>query len=86
MVYKTFEIFQCEAIHKYKVLLVVLLQDCKLDLCSIIMVIFCGSTYLQFCREVDLFVSPCRAMVEVLLTTDEYRSPDRKEMLLTFIT
>lgn len=31
MVYKTFEIFQCEAIHKYKVLLVVLLQDCKLD-------------------------------------------------------
>ena len=46
MVYKTFEIFQCEAIHKYKVLLVALLQDCKLDLCSIIMVIFCGSTYL----------------------------------------
>lgn len=75
-------------VHKYKLLLLVLLQDCKGGLSSIIIVIiFCIRTYLHFCREVDLFVSIYQALVEVLLNIDEYRlSPDIKEMLLAFIT
>lgn len=68
-------------------LLLVLLQDCKCGLSSIRIVIFCGSTYLKLCREVDLFVSIYQALAEVLLNIDEYRlSPDIKEMLLAFIT
>lgn len=68
-------------------LLLVLLQDCKGGLSSIIIVLSCVHTYLHFCREVDLFVSIYQALVEVLLNIDEYRlSPDIKEMLLAFIT